>query len=74
MQNDETEEDTKIAIPKKRYIHISRRKTTNYYWIKISTKKGCIFFEIFDELMLTLKIYISLKERWQIIDKLKLMQ
>ena len=36
-------------------IHISRRKTTNYWWVKVSTKKGCIFLEIIDELKLTLK-------------------
>ena len=62
LPNDETEEDVEIAIPKKK-IHIPRRKIANYYWIKISTKKGCIFLEIIDELMLTLKRYISLKER-----------
>ena len=39
----------------------------------VSTKKGCIFLEIVDELMLTLKIYISPEEREQIIDELRLL-
>ena len=35
LANDETEEDLERATIKKRYI--SRRKTTNYWWIKVST-------------------------------------
>ena len=38
--DDET--DAEIATPNKRYIYISRRKTTNYWWIKVSTKQRCI--------------------------------
>ena len=53
-------------------MHISRKKTTNYWWIEVSTKKGCILLEIVDELMLTLKIYITPEERQQIIDELRL--
>ena len=65
LQNDETE------VPKK--IPISRRKVTNYWLIKVSTKKGCIFLQIIDELRLASKErYISPEERQQIIDKLKL--
>ena len=54
-------------------MHFTVRKTTNYSWVKVSTKKGCIFSEIIDELRLTSKKrYISLEERQQIIDKLRL--
>ena len=37
-----------VEVPKK--MHISKRKTTNYWWIKISTRKRCIFIGIIDEL------------------------
>ena len=46
------------ATPKKRYISPEERQQ-----IKVSTKKGCIFLEAIDELILTLKkIYISRKK------------
>ena len=37
--NDEKEEDMEITTHKKKYIYIyiTRRKTKNYWWIKIST-------------------------------------
>ena len=38
--NDEKEEDMEITTHKKNiyiYIYITRRKTKNYWWIKIST-------------------------------------
>ena len=64
--------DADVNVPKKK-IHISRRKATNYWWLKVRTKKGCIFLEIIDELRLTSKErYISLEERQQIIDELRL--
>ena len=54
-------------------IHISWRKTTNYWWIKVSAKKGCIFLETIDELSLTSKERcVSLEERQQIFDELRL--
>ena len=47
--------------------------TANYWWIKINTKKGCVFLEIIDELRLALKErYASPEERQQIIDELRL--
>ena len=46
------EEDAKRTTHK---IYISRRKTRDYWWIKVSTKRECIFLEIIDKLMLTLK-------------------
>ena len=50
-----------VNVPKK--IHISRRKTTNYWWIKVNTKKRCIFLKIIDGLELTSKErYISPEE------------
>ena len=60
--NDETEVDVERATPKEK-IYISKLRTTNYWWIKISTKKRCIFLETTDELMLTLKnIHIPRKK------------
>ena len=61
-----------IEVPKKRHISF-RRKATNYWQIKINTKKGCIFREIINELRLALKgRYISPEERQQIIDESRL--
>ena len=58
LQNNETEVGVERATPKKRYISPEERQQ-----IKVSTKKGCIFLEAIDELMLTLKkIYISKKK------------
>ena len=62
--------NVKRATHKKRYI--SPEEKTNYWWIKVSTKKGCIILEIIDELMLTLKIYISWEKRQQVIVELRL--
>ena len=45
--------NSEVEVPKK--MHISRRKTTNYWWIKISTRKKCTFLGIIDELRLALK-------------------
>ena len=55
-------------------IHISRRKTTNYWWIKVSTSKRCIFSEIINKLILKLKkkniyIYISKEENKLLINQ-----
>ena len=68
-QNDANSE---IEVPKK--IYISRRKATHHWWIKINTKKECIFLEIIDELRLALKErYISPEEKQQFIDELRLL-
>ena len=65
-------------ITKQKYqkkIHISGRKTTNYWRIKVSTKIGCVFLEIIDELRLASKErYTSPEERQQIINELRLAQ
>ena len=64
--------NSEIEVPKK--IHISRRKATNYWWIKINAKKGRICLEIIDELRLAFKKrYISPEERQRIIDELRLL-
>ena len=56
--NDQTKEDVEIATPKKRYISPEEKKKN--WWIKVRTKKGCIFLKIIDELMSVLKkIHIS---------------
>ena len=48
----------------KKKIDISKRKATNYWWIKINSKKGCIFLKIINELRLALKVrYIFPEER-----------
>ena len=45
----------------------SRKKPKNYWWIKISTRKRCIFLKIIDELRLALKErYISPEKSQQI--------
>ena len=41
--------NSEIGAPKK--IHISGRKKTNYWGVKINNKKGCVFLEIIDELI-----------------------
>ena len=51
----------------------SRKKPKNYWWIKISTRKRCIFLKIIDELRLAVKErYISPEKSQQIIDELRL--
>ena len=58
--NDQTKEEDVENNYSSKKIHVSRRKTTNNWWIEVSTKKRCIFLDIIDELMLTLKnIHIS---------------
>ena len=65
--------NSEIEVPKKD-TYPQERKATNYWWIKINTKKGCIFLEIIDELRLALKErYTSPEERQQIIDELRLL-
>ena len=71
-KNDDANIEVKIEVnvPKR---DISWRKTTNYWWIKVSAKKGCIFLETIDELRLTSKERcVSLEERQQIFDELRL--
>ena len=66
-QNDANSE---IEVPNE--INISRRKATHCWWIKINTKKECIFLEIINELGLALKErYTSPEEKQQFIDKLR---
>ena len=51
----------------------SKFRTRNWWWIKVSAKKGCIFLETIDELRLTSKERcVSLEERQQIFDELRL--
>ena len=60
LQNNETEVGVERATPKKKYISPEERQQIIDEVSKVSTKKGCIFLEIINELMLTLeKICIS---------------
>ena len=63
LSNDKTKEKDVERSSHKKNIHNSRRKTKNYWWIKVSIKKGCIFLEIIDELMLALKKYTYLQKK-----------
>ena len=63
LSNDKTKEKDVERASHKKNIHNSRRKTKNYWWIKVSIKKGCIFLEIIDELMLALKKYTYLQKK-----------
>ena len=63
LSNDKTKEEDVERASHKKNIHNSRRKTKNYWWIKVSIKKGCIFLEIIDELMLVLKKYTYLQKK-----------
>ena len=63
LSNDKTKEEDVERASHKKNIHTSRRKTKNYWWIKVSIKKGCIFLEIIDELMLALKKYTYLQKK-----------
>ena len=63
LSNDKTKEKDVERASHKKNIHNSRRKTKNYWWIKVSIKKGCIFLETIDELMLMLKKYTYLQKK-----------
>ena len=60
--NDETEEDVEITTHKKKYISPEERQQI-IDELRLVPKKRCMFLEIIDELILTLKnIHISIRK------------